>query len=115
MIEPTKVTQIERLLAAGEHSRSQIARMVGVSRPTLLAIAKKSRRCRPTVGEDQEQPPPAVRCPGCGGLVFPPCQLCRVRAVLERQKRRRSWLLVSRAKNRHNDGGSGAQQTRRTL
>jgi hypothetical protein len=89
MLSPTRVAQIEELLAAGKLSQRQIARKERVSRNTVASIAAELRR-RQRKALEEELPPPA-RCPGCGGMVYMPCRLCRLRAFLVRRKRRQAW------------------------
>ncbi len=95
MIPPSVVNQIKRLLAEGNHSQRKIARMMGVSRGTVNAIARGKRRDyerSPSERETELEEPtgPPERCPGCGGLVYMPCRLCRVRKlVAERRVARR--------------------------
>lgn len=91
MISATMVQEVRRLLLAGCTYR-QIARITGVSRNTIGVIARGGR------GADDDRAPsdyaclrpetPPERCPTCGGLVYPPCQLCRVRRHLARQQAR---------------------------
>ena len=87
MIAPSVANQIKRLLAEGKYSQRKIARMTGVSRGTVGAIASG----RPPDYEalarerqaDLEQPTgPPRRCPGCGGFVYMPCRVCRVRQLV---------------------------------
>ena len=85
MLDPVLVDTIRRMLAEAKWSMRKIARMTGVSRGTVRAIAHGKRRDRPRrPGENGDllvQPTgPLRRCPGCGGLVQMPCRLCRVRA-----------------------------------
>jgi hypothetical protein len=82
MLSTCLIEEIERLLAAG-HSRRKIGRMTGVSRNTINRIAARKR----PVSVDPIETPlsslprrKAKRCRSCGGLVYPPCQLCRLRA-----------------------------------
>lgn len=87
MIAPSVVRQIQRLLAEGSHGHRKIARMTGVSRGTVGAIARGERRDYHTSdgngGKEVDEPPgPAQRCPNCGGMVYMPCRLCRVRTLL---------------------------------
>lgn len=86
MIAPSVVQEVRRLLAEGELSQRRIARMTGISRGTVGAIAAgrrpdyQSLRC----AADDEFPQPTgppQRCPGCGGMVYMPCRLCRTRAL----------------------------------
>ncbi len=85
MISPGIVDQILGLLAEGRLSQRKIARFVGVSRGTIGAIAK-GHRPRPRRTEDRWGEPirplgPPRRCNGCGGLVYLPCLLCRMRKL----------------------------------
>ena len=84
MIEPQLVEQIERLLAKGKLSYRKIARFTGVSRGTIGAIASGRRRIQPRRMSFWEEEPtvpdvPPQRCPQCGGMVYMPCRLCRMR------------------------------------
>jgi hypothetical protein len=81
MLDPLKVRHVQRLLAQGGMSQHRIALLAGVARPTVVAIARgeHGRAGNPMEGSDSSR---AVRCPGCGGLVFLPCRLCHVRAEL---------------------------------
>jgi len=85
MVSQGVVDQILRLLAEGQLSQRKIALSVGVSRGTIGAIAKGHRpRIRTTEERfaDPNRPlGPPRRCPGCGGLVYMPCLLCRVREL----------------------------------
>jgi len=87
VIASSVVSEIKRLLAEGLHSQRKIARMTGVSRGTVGAIATGKRRdydASPRDGQwDLEEPTgPPRRCPGCGGLVYMPCRLCHVRRLV---------------------------------
>ena len=87
MIAPSVVNQIKRLLAEGRYSQRKVARMTGVSRGTVGAIAGGKRpdyEARATERQSElEQPAePPRRCPGCGGLAYMPCRLCRVRKLV---------------------------------
>lgn len=87
MISLLKVQEIERLLAAGGLSQRKIAKRTGVSRATISGIASGARpdyeALRRARVQTQEEPEgPLVRCPGCGGRVYAPCRLCRVRGLI---------------------------------
>lgn len=85
MVSQGVVDQILHLLAEGRLSQRKISRMVGVSRGTIGAIAKGHRpRIRATEdrwGEPIRPLGPPRRCGGCGGMVYMPCLLCRVREI----------------------------------
>jgi hypothetical protein len=94
MLDPALVETIRRMLAAGKWSMRKVARMTGVSRGTILAIAHGKRRDRPRRLAEESDPGfqpsgPLRRCPGCGGLVQMPCRLCRVRAWRAAKRPRR--------------------------
>ena len=87
MICPETVKEVERMLIEGQLSHRQIAAATGVGRTTVGAIAAGKR----IVHEREELPPepegPPRRCPGCGGLVYLPCQACHVRSVQAQRHR----------------------------
>jgi hypothetical protein len=91
MIARETVEQIQRLLAEGNVSQRGIARLMGVSRGTVNAIAQgKRREPRPAKPEEEDLPcGPPQRCPTCGGFVYMPCRLCRVRESLIKNPIRR--------------------------
>jgi hypothetical protein len=84
MLSHSIIQEIQRLLAAG-YSKRQTARLTKVSRNTVNHIAAGVRRDRPDPQETalsslRRQKP--KRCGTCGGLVYAPCKLCRLRAKL---------------------------------
>ncbi len=92
MIAAAVVQEIRRLLAEGRLSQRKIARLTGVSRGTISAIAsgkrpdyQQLRRARQ--GEPLEPAEPPERCPGCGGMVYQPCRYCRARSLAARLPR----------------------------
>lgn len=90
MLSPGKVMEIRRLLASGNHSQRQVARITGVSRGTVGAIASGRRPDYPTKAPDEDDCQHhslPVRCHGCGGWVHVPCRLCRVRAWHAQQQK----------------------------
>lgn len=105
MIAPTKIKEVQILIAQGEFSQRKIARMTGVSRATIGAIAAGKRpdyeeRQRLRQLEAAEEPAgPVERCPGCGGLVHMPCRLCRVRRI-KAQEQAALQFYRSRARQR---------------
>ena len=89
MIEPQLVERIEQLLAEDKLSHRKIARITGVSRGTIGAIASGRRRIRPKpmrFWEDDALVPdtPPERCPQCGSMVYMPCLACRTRKEMEK-------------------------------
>ena len=86
MIAPAKIKEVERLLAEGNFSQRKIARVSGVSRATIAAIACGRRPnydelCRNRAGDRPEPLGPLERCASCGGMVYMPCRLCQVRQL----------------------------------
>ena len=73
MLDPTKLQHIQRLLASGEFSQRQVARLAGVSRPVVAAMLLAQQ------SSDDADHSSLARCPGCGGLVYLPCRACTVR------------------------------------
>lgn len=80
MLSNTLVEEIRRLLAEGKLSQREISKQLQVSRGTITSVSMNRRREREPRDDDTEvdHGPPA-RCPSCGGLVYMPCRLCRVR------------------------------------
>ncbi len=84
MIAPAKVLEVERLLADGQLSQRSIAKLVRVSRATVAGIADGTRpdyAARQTLKDREEPQGPVIRCRTCGGRVYAPCRLCRVRRL----------------------------------
>jgi transcriptional regulator with XRE-family HTH domain len=81
MIASVLVAEVQRLLAEGKLSQRAIARHAQISRGTVGAIASGRRPDYEILTTDSEEESigPPQRCPGCGGLVYMPCRLCRVR------------------------------------
>ncbi len=84
MIAPNIVAEVRRLLTESKFSHRQVARLTGVSRNTVGAIAAGRHRNdnlpKEPCDDDSEKPAgPPRRCPGCGGLVYMPCLLCRAK------------------------------------
>ena len=82
------VLEIRALLDAGELSQRAIATKLGVSRGVVGAIATGKR---PLIGAVPQGDPwegvsaaLPTRCRGCGGMVYAPCRLCRVREGMAR-------------------------------
>ncbi len=90
MISPAMIEKVRRLLATDKHSWRKIARLSGVSRGTVAAVAHGTRRDRrPAPPDDLEEdaPGPIERCPECGALGESPCRACRVRQWRRIQRR----------------------------
>lgn len=100
MIPQHRIDEVKRLLEEGRLSQRAIAKTTGISRATIGAIAHGRRPDYPPrePGEDElfdRLSGPPVRCHGCGGMVYAPCRLCRVRAMNRQERiwnRRRRWL-----------------------
>jgi len=72
MLASKKVRKVIALLGQGL-SKSETARIAGVSRPSVYKIER-----------DISRKPLAARCAECGQLVFPPCRRCALQAPQER-------------------------------
>jgi hypothetical protein len=99
MVSPSKVEDVRRLLAQGMSQR-RIACQLGVSRGTVGGIASGKRpNYALKIHEEPASRLPAIRCRGCGGLVHPPCRLCKVReqraCELAGRKGRRSDFMAA--------------------
>ena len=85
MLALEKVEKTRRLLNETNLSQRKIAKLLGVSRGTVSAIASgrrpdyEARRQAQAVFD--EPLGPVVRCPECGGKVYAPCRLCHVRKL----------------------------------
>jgi hypothetical protein len=93
MLAPKTIAEIQRLLDLKTHSQRRIAALLGISRGSVAAIATGRRRDVPADAADDlptERSGRAVRCPGCGGLVYMPCLLCSLRRENPRGTRRRT-------------------------
>jgi transcriptional regulator with XRE-family HTH domain len=80
---PLKVVQeVKRLLDEKHNSQRKIAKLLGISRGTVHAIASGKRGIHGREQDDNEELDQAstVRCPGCGARVYLPCVLCKARA-----------------------------------
>jgi transcriptional regulator with XRE-family HTH domain len=93
MLAAAKVHETERLLEEGKLSQRKIAKLLGVSRATVSAIAAGKRpdyEARRRERADEYEPlGPIERCPGCGGRVYTPCHLCRVRKLKAQEEQAR--------------------------
>lgn len=91
MLPLATIKEIHLLLEQGELSQRQIAKMLGVSRGTVCAVASGRRGLYGTAADAEEVglafEGTAVRCPGCGAQVFMPCLLCRARELRFSQKK----------------------------
>jgi hypothetical protein len=86
MLSPELVAEIRRRLDT--HSQRKIAAMLGVSRGTVATVALG--RWREHAADDAAEPTgPPARCAGCGGMVYMPCLLCRLRNERPRTTARR--------------------------
>ncbi len=89
MIPPSVICQIRRMLAEGDVSQRRIAKITGISRATIGAIANGKRPDYHERRSDELEfirpMGPPVRCGGCGGLVWMPCRLCHIRALKQKE------------------------------
>lgn len=76
------------LLTEEKLSQRQVARLTGVSRATVAAIARGEwhARYRSRPSQDGDTAPPPCRCHDCGALVTPPCLACQIRKLKSRGK-----------------------------
>jgi hypothetical protein len=99
MLEPSKIHEAKRLLAEDKFSYRHIAKVVGMSRASVGAIASGKRPDYEARRLERQGEPvgPLERCGGCGGMVYMPCRLCRVRQAKE-DKQERLRMLRRRAR-----------------
>lgn len=99
MLAPSIVAKIRCLLAEDKLSQRKIAKLTGISRGTVGAIARGRRpdyQQRPKTNDESDRPSgPPQRCGTCGGMVHMPCRLCGLRKQ-----------LASAAKSRRRDAQS---------
>ena len=78
MLTLEQVLEVKRLLDEGRLSQRSIARVTGVGRSSVNAIASGERGLYgpPPVEDLVVRSSIAHRCPGCGGRVFMPCVYC---------------------------------------
>jgi DNA-binding XRE family transcriptional regulator len=94
MISRAVVIEVRRWLAESCLTQEEIAARVGVSKGTVNAISRGLRPERPprlATSDDEERlddadRPPPQRCRGCGGMVYLPCLLCRLRKIAPRKR-----------------------------
>ena len=90
MLAVVKIREVERLLAEGKLSQRKIATAIGVSRATVSAVALGQRPNYEAIElarASAKQPRgPLARCAGCGGMVYMPCRLCRVRTMKQQEQ-----------------------------
>lgn len=88
MLDPSLVDAVVRLLAVGgpsQLSQRAIARITGLSRGAVNAIATGKRLVHAPTVEAPQFSPLASRCPRCGAMVYLPrnrvvCHACHVAA-----------------------------------
>jgi len=86
MISTAVVSEVKRLVAQGDLSQREIARLTGIGRSTVSNIVQGrwvDRPCRLASDKDRFPRPSGspARCPTCGGRVYLPCLLCHVRQL----------------------------------
>jgi len=89
MIAAETVAEVRRLLRETPLSHRKIARLTGVSRGLVDAVASGKRPDREIAPPSEEEEPtgPPARCPDCGGMVYLPCRACQVRLHHETKTR----------------------------
>ncbi len=87
MISVTLEKRVRSLLADGKLSQRSIARITGLSRSSVGAIARGNRKAFIAASMEDgvkffstSQSP--ERCPECGGMVYMPCHACRIRGYV---------------------------------
>jgi hypothetical protein len=91
MLSTATVDEVKRMIAMRNLSMRQIAKIAGISRGSVSAIANGSRRDYSQEERELDRGPlfeygPIIRCAGCGGRVYSPCHLCRVRAIKSQER-----------------------------
>lgn len=79
-LDPARRAEIARLLAAGELSERQIARVVGVARTTVrnVRVGAVPPTCVAALAPGERRAAAGERCPTCGApLAVAPCRACR--------------------------------------
>ncbi len=86
MLALSMVAEIRRLLAEDKLSQRKIAKLTGISRGTVGAIARGRRpdyEPQPKTEDEFDRPSgPPQQCATCGGMVYMPCRLCALRKQL---------------------------------
>jgi hypothetical protein len=82
VISPALAAKVRSLLVDQKLSQRQVARLTGISRTTVKAIASGEwfDRHRARHGGD-DAIPILARCPECGAMVETPCRACEVRRL----------------------------------
>ena len=95
MLSVTIVLEIQRLLKSGRWSQRKIARMLGVSRGTVSAVARGRRKAETnrelkSIESSGFIPPKGVprRCSRCGALTKMPCLSCQ---IVDWERRNPKW------------------------
>ena len=91
MIEARKILEVIRLLRERKHSQRIIARMMGISRGTVSAIARGKIRRDFTEPLGIEPKGPWVRCPQCGGKTQMPCTVCHLKKTIKIRRKNSAW------------------------
>jgi hypothetical protein len=97
MIAPAVIAEVRRLLVETRLSRRKIAGQLGLSRGTVNAIAsgRRADHAKEACEEEEEPLGPPSRCPTCGGMVYMPCRLCRVRRIASSRPKSKPARLAS--------------------
>jgi hypothetical protein len=88
--DPVTITKVLQLKDSGLSQRA-ISRALGINRGTVGKIIHghlpRKFIAKQEIKDDEPIFPsgPPERCPGCGGLVYMPCILCRTRMATNRK------------------------------
>ena len=91
MLKPQMILKILFLLKERKFSQRKIAKMLGVSRGTVSAIALGKRKLSSSLTAQEDTsviPPkgPPLRCGGCGAKTKMPCLACQLRKRKEEKR-----------------------------
>ena len=91
MIESQKILMVIRLLKEKKISQRNIARIMGISRGSVSAIARGKIR-RDFMEDVKIHPKGAwVRCPECGGKTQMPCTVCYLSKIIGVRSKDSQW------------------------
>jgi len=88
MIDNTVIKKIQTLVQQGQMSQRKIAKLLGVSRGTVQAVAhgKRTLHRNPSANHWIAPSGQPQRCPKCGSCVRMPCLACQLYDILNKQE-----------------------------